>query len=268
MRSYESANRLTSLSNKNPELLFCADYWTGKIYAKLGALRGRNLTDFSFDSDEVEPTVIRALRNEINTDIKSLNRMRDTDSDSSADFETNGWVYSQVEIPNSCMGAYRELKRKLRKPYSNTPASVTKAFERLEKKAKTKGILSKRFKDNLQVIAESFNLTDIETRIVAFLIVVKAITALRDALNSFNYTTKGITLMAEVIAAVLDLPVYEVSSCLARGGRLSRTGVFELDHHDSYSSDDFEDFYTVLDGISPAEVIWGRITVNTLIKDF
>ena len=169
------------------------------------------------------------------------------------------------DLPDQVSRAYKELRKKLRRGGEGIPQELSDFYESISDKVKTAGLFPEKMRKNAAVLRECLCLSSFETDILFFLLLIQANPMLKEVINFFDFTNKGIHLLADIMAWLFDVSITEVMKVISPEGKLVNCGVLTLD---CYSSSDAEDLFEVFHNNDLNQYIWGTVTKQKLFSQY
>ena len=167
------------------------------------------------------------------------------------------------ELPDEVSRAYEELRKKLGREGEDVPQELFDFYQCISDKVKTSGLFPEKMQQNAAVLQECLRLSSFETDMLFFLI--QANPLLKEVINFFDFTNKGIHMLGEMMAWLFDVSVTEVMKVISPEGRLVNCGVLTLN---SYPSDDAQDLFEVFHNNDLNQYIWGTVTKKKLFSQY
>lgn len=171
----------------------------------------------------------------------------------------------EYELPDQVSRAYKELRKKLRRGGEGIPQELSDFYQSISGKVKTVGPFPEKMRQNAAVLQDCLRLSSFETDVLFFLLLIQTSPALKEVINFFDFTNKGIHLLGEIIAWLFDVSFTEVMKVISPEGRLVDCGVLTLN---SYSSSDAEDLFEVFHNNDLSQYIWGSVTKQKLFSQY
>lgn len=175
-------------------------------------------------------------------------------------------TFEEIEndLPEQVSRAYKELRKKLRKGGEGIPQELSDFYQSISDKVKTAGLFPEKMQKNAAVLQECLCLSSFETDILFFLLI-QANPLLKEVINFFDFTNKGIHLLADIMAWLFDVSSTEVMKVISPEGKLVNCGVLTLN---CYSSTDAEDLFEVFHNNDLNQYIWGTVTKQKLFSQY
>ena len=167
------------------------------------------------------------------------------------------------ELPDEVSRAYEELRKKLGREGEDVPQELFDFYQCISDKVKTSGLFPEKMQQNAAVLQECLRLSSFETDMLFFLL--QANPLLKEVINFFDFTNKGIHMLGEMMAWLFDVSVTEVMKVISPEGRLVNCGVLTLN---SYPSDDAQDLFEVFHNNDLNQYIWGTVTKKKLFSQY
>lgn len=119
-------------------------------------------------------------------------------------------TFEEIEndLPEQVSRAYKELRKKLRKGGEGIPQELSDFYQSISDKVKTAGLFPEKMQKNAAVLQECLCLSSFETDILFFLLLIQANPLLKEVINFFDFTNKGIHLLADIMAWLFDVSKY------------------------------------------------------------
>ncbi len=176
-------------------------------------------------------------------------------------------TFEEIEndLPEQVSRAYKELRKKLRKGGEGIPQELSDFYQSISDKVKTAGLFPEKMQKNAAVLQECLCLSSFETDILFFLLLIQANPLLKEVINFFDFTNKGIHLLADIMAWLFDVSSTEVMKVISPEGKLVNCGVLTLN---CYSSTDAEDLFEVFHNNDLNQYIWGTVTKQKLFSQY
>lgn len=168
------------------------------------------------------------------------------------------------ELPDEVSRAYEELRKKLGREGEDVPQELFDFYQCISDKVKTSGLFPEKMQQNAAVLQECLRLSSFETDMLFFLLI-QANPLLKEVINFFDFTNKGIHMLGEMMAWLFDVSVTEVMKVISPEGRLVNCGVLTLN---SYPSDDAQDLFEVFHNNDLNQYIWGTVTKKKLFSQY
>ncbi|WP_308513182.1 AAA family ATPase [uncultured Turicimonas sp.] len=169
------------------------------------------------------------------------------------------------ELPDEVSRAYEELRKKLGREGEDVPQELFDFYQCISDKVKTSGLFPEKMQQNAAVLQECLRLSSFETDMLFFLLLIQANPLLKEVINFFDFTNKGIHMLGEMMAWLFDVSVTEVMKVISPEGRLVNCGVLTLN---SYPSDDAQDLFEVFHNNDLNQYIWGTVTKKKLFSQY
>lgn len=246
------------------------DYWITKILVERGGWytleKDYRIRKFSAQSKEgysVLPgtkigTVISDLFSKLVQEVIESGNFEDDEEPKTSEEIEN-------DLPDQVSRAYKELRKKLGRGGESIPQELFDFYQSISDKVKTVGLFPEKMQQNAAVLQECLRLSSFETDVLFFLLLIQANPLLKEAINFFDFTNKGIHLLGEIIAWLFDVSFTEVMKVISPEGKLVNCGVLTLN---SYSSADAEDLFEVFHNNDLNQYIWGTVTKKKLFSQY
>lgn len=169
------------------------------------------------------------------------------------------------ELPDEVSRAYEELRKKLGREGEDVPQELFDFYQCISDKVKTSGLFPEKMQQNAAVLQECLRLSSFETDMLFFLLLIQANPLLKEVINFFDFTNRGIHMLGEMMAWLFDVSVTEVMKVISPEGRLVNCGVLTLN---SYPSDDAQDLFEVFHNNDLNQYIWGTVTKKKLFSQY
>lgn len=147
------------------------------------------------------------------------------------------------------------------------PHSIIKTRDKWGKKVREEDLFSPELARNLNVIRDSFNLSEEERNILGALILIQNNRDLYSILNFFDFSERGLFLVGDILSVLLDLPIKTVRDALSSEGKLRELGFIDFDQN-CLGRDDIEDLFEISDGLKMPKLFSESITQNSLFEDY
>ena len=229
----QCAAPLTKISNRkeDSEYFPCEEYIAAKILVKLRGIYALDTSNFRDIGSIGSSLCGKAILEEINKDTK-LCIERAKGSVEKPTYDEYGFADYEDALPESIMKRYAYLKRQLGEVSESIPHRIIKIYQGLDALVRSQGLFTGRFKANLDVMGQCYGLDEKELRIFGVMILIKCSSIVGDAFNCFCYEAKGVSLLYDVLAEVLDLEKDEVARTLGSKNRLKELElVKEIDYN-------------------------------------
>ncbi len=246
------------------------DYWITKILVERGGwfmleknyvrrrLRARRKEGYDVLPGTEVGTVISDLLSELVQEVIESGKFE-------ADEEPKTFEEIVDDLPDQVCRAYKELRKKLRRRSEGIPQELLDFYQSISEKVKTTGLFPEKMRQNAAVLQDCLRLSSFETNVLLCLLLIQANPVLKEAINFFDFTNRGIHLLGEVIAWLFDVSLIEVMKVISPEGRLVNCGVLTLN---SYSSEDAEDLFEVFHNNDLNQYIWGTVTKQKLFSQY
>jgi len=146
------------------------------------------------------------------------------------------------------------------------PHSIFKTLDKWEKRVREEDLFTPEFSSNLDVIRESFNLSEEERNILGALMLIKRNRDLYSILDFFDYSERGLLLVGDVLSILLDIPIRTVRHVLSSEGKLRALGFIDVEGR--LDRDDIEDLFEISDELKVPQLFSESISKNSLFEDY
>jgi len=250
----------------------CVEFWCSKLLADFRLWEGIDSMECSPRDAITELQCVQALIREFNwmitaADAAEESELEDTPIEESipeAESLPDRYLLDRKSSrADTLSDIYDELTKVLKIKPLALPDSLARERDRFKAEVEANGLYSDALKQNLQLLRESFGLSQIDTDIFALLLFAKTDRRFRGVLNCFDYQRRGHSLIMEVVAALLGLSEKTVAESLGRTGRLHESGLIEFET--SCDFDDFEDGYSFFSDACVADFAREPISRDALL---
>lgn len=174
---------------------------------------------------------------------------------------------SEDDLPQNLKDCFQYFHKLLGISGPLLPHSIFETLDKWRKKVREEGLFTRELSNNLNVIRESFNLSEDERNILGALMLIQSNRDLYLILNFFDYSERGLLLVGDVLSVLLDLPIKTVRDALSSDGKLRELGFLNVDQN-CLGRDDIEDLFEISDGLKTPKLFSESITQNSLFEDY
>lgn len=173
----------------------------------------------------------------------------------------------ESDLPENLKDCFCHFHRLLGISGPLLPHSIFKTLDKWGKKVREEDLFSPELARNLNVIRDSFNLSEEERNIFGALMLIQNSRDLYSILNFFDFSERGMFLVADILSVLLDLPIKTVKAVLSSEGKLRELGFIDIDRN-CLGRDDIEDLFEISDGLKTPKLFSESITQNSLFEDY
>lgn len=174
---------------------------------------------------------------------------------------------SEDDLPQNLKDCFQYFHKLLGISGPLLPHSIFKTLDKWREKVREEDLFTRELSNNLNVIRESFNLSEEERNILGALMLIQSNRDLYSILNFFDYSERGLLLVGDVLSVLLDLPIKTVRDALSSDGKLRELGFINVDQN-CLGRDDIEDLFEICDGLKTPKLFSESITQNSLFEDY
>lgn len=255
-----NTQRLSSVSINENEQQQASEYWTALLFNKLNLWRHMTIDRLQEieDNGNSNPLISGMIKEFVTTSKAYAARKAGAGAASEKpDFN------DLEELPEILSERWLFLRAELDLEPPLLPIHLQNALNRFTKTPTLEELFAPVFVKNCRLMQKVYGLEDDELAVLASLSYIDKSLTLREVLRSYSFREKGLSLVCDILSALLGLPHRRISEILSVNGKLVRLRIISFE---TGLSDDFDDLYRICGEAEFSSLCWGEVDENFFIK--